>query len=111
MNIEQGILNVEVEHLYSTERSASLQGTKQSALPHSGCIKISLQTLSTPSGGFFPATGSIAITPAPKTKILIIYHTAIAFLINRVLDEKFLISPCGRTSFGSVPGEWPRQTK
>jgi hypothetical protein len=40
-----------------------------------------------------------------------IYQTAIAFLKNGVLDEKFLISPCGRTSFGSVPGEWPRQTK
>jgi hypothetical protein len=44
-------------------------------------------------------------------KIQMIDHTAIEFLKNRVLDEKFLISPCGRTSFGSVPGEWPRQTK
>jgi hypothetical protein len=38
-------------------------------------------------------------------------HTATAFLKKGVLDEKFLISPCERNSFGSVPGEWPRQTK
>jgi hypothetical protein len=40
-----------------------------------------------------------------------IYYAAIEFLKKGVLDEKILISPSGRTSFGSVPGEWPRQTK
>jgi hypothetical protein len=44
-------------------------------------------------------------------KIQMINHASIEFLKNRVLDEKFLISPCGRTSFDSMPGEWPRQTK
>jgi len=26
-------------------------------------------------------------------------------------DEQLLISPCGRASIGSMPGEWPRQKK
>ncbi len=31
--------------------------------------------------------------------------------IEKMPDEQLLISPCGRASIGSMPGEWPRQKK
>jgi hypothetical protein len=40
-----------------------------------------------------------------------IYHTAIAFLKTGVLDEKFLISPCGRNLFWFSAGRMASANK